>query len=105
MDDRTGRAEAKRQGIAFIGTAAVIGMAKLQGLDPAARPLLEQFMSVGYSSVREVIEAVLAILESKNETVKLRRVRTAYHCWPGQRYASAYPTWLACLFGLQTPCC
>ena len=60
MDDRTGRAEAKRQGIALVGPAAVIGMAKLRGLIPAARPILEQFMSVGYFISREVIEAVLA---------------------------------------------
>ena len=60
MDDRTGRAEAKRQGITFLRTAAVISMAKLQGLIPAARPILEQFMSVGYFISQEVIEAVLA---------------------------------------------
>lgn len=59
LDDRAGRAEARRQGVAFIGTAAVIGLAKLHGLIPAARPILEQFKGVGYYISQEVIEAVL----------------------------------------------
>ncbi len=60
LDDRTGRAEARRRGLAFLGTAAVIGMARLRGLIPAARPLLEQFRSIGYFISQEVIDAVLA---------------------------------------------
>jgi predicted nucleic acid-binding protein len=60
MDDRTGRAAARRRGIPFLGTAAVIGLATLHGLIPAARPLLEQFRSVGYFISQEVIDAVLA---------------------------------------------
>ena len=39
MDDRVGRAEAKAHKLRVIGTAAVIGMAKLRGLIPLARPL------------------------------------------------------------------
>lgn len=65
LDDRTGRAEARRRGIPFLGTAAVIGMAQLRGLIPAARPLLEQFRSIGYFISQEVIDAVLADIGEK----------------------------------------
>ena len=41
MDDRAGRLEAKSRGFALIGSAAVIGLAKIEGLVPVARPLLE----------------------------------------------------------------
>lgn len=65
LDDRTWRAEARRRGIPFLGTAAVIGMAKLRGLIPAARPLLEQFRSIGYFISQEVIDVVLADIGEK----------------------------------------
>ncbi|MFT4193463.1 DUF3368 domain-containing protein [Ottowia sp.] len=48
MDDRAGRLEARAHGIALVGTAAVIGMAKAEGLVPAARPLLERLSQQGY---------------------------------------------------------
>ena len=60
MDDRAGRLEAKHQGIALIGTAAVIGLAKTQGLIPAARPLLGRLAQSGYYLGQVVIDAVLA---------------------------------------------
>lgn len=60
MDDRAGRIEAKRRGIALIGTAAVIGLAKSEGLVPAARPLLERLVRSGYFIGQPVIAAVLA---------------------------------------------
>ncbi|MFT4241811.1 MAG: DUF3368 domain-containing protein [Acidovorax sp.] len=60
MDDRAGRLEARAHGIALVGTAAVIGMAKAEGLVPAARPLLERLPQQGYYLARAVIEAVLA---------------------------------------------
>ncbi len=59
IDDRAGRAEAKSHGVAIIGTAAIIGLAKLQGLIPAARPLLEQLQPAGYFIHRTIIETVL----------------------------------------------
>ena len=59
IDDRAGRAEAKSQHVAIIGTAAVIGLAKLQGLIPAARPLLERLQPAGYFIHPRIIEAVL----------------------------------------------
>ena len=60
MDDRAGRLEAKHQGIALIGTAAVIGLAKAEGLIAAARPLLERLAQSGYWLGQAVIDAVLA---------------------------------------------
>ena len=60
MDDRAGRSEARSRGIALIGTAAVIGLAKTEGLIPAARPLLEQLVQSGYFIGHAVIAAVLA---------------------------------------------
>jgi predicted nucleic acid-binding protein len=60
MDDRAGRLEAKAHGIALIGTAVVIGLAKSEGLIPAAKPLLERLTQSGYYIGQAVIAAVLA---------------------------------------------
>lgn len=59
IDDRAGRAEAKSHRVAIIGTAAVIGLAKLQGLIPAARLVLERLQPAGYFIHPRIIEAVL----------------------------------------------
>ncbi len=59
IDDRAGRAEAKAHGLSVIGTAAVIGLARVQGLIPAARPLLEQLQPAGYFIHPNIVEAVL----------------------------------------------
>jgi predicted nucleic acid-binding protein len=59
MDDRAGRQEARSRGIALIGTAAVIGLAKTQGWIPAARPLLQRLAQSGYYLGQPVIAAVL----------------------------------------------
>ena len=59
IDDRAGRAEAKSHHIAIMGTAAVIGLAKLQGLIPAARPVLDRLQPAGYFIHPRIIEAVL----------------------------------------------
>lgn len=59
IDDRAGRAEAKSHHIAIIGTAAIIGLAKLHGLIPAARPVLERLQPAGYFIHPRIIEAVL----------------------------------------------
>ena len=48
MDDRAGRFEARSRGLALIGLAAAIGLAKTEGLVLAARPLLEQIVASGY---------------------------------------------------------
>ena len=60
MDDYAGRLEARNRGIALIGTAAVIGLAKTEGLIPVARPLLERLTQAGYFIGQSVIAAVLA---------------------------------------------
>ena len=60
MDDRAGRMKAKAHGIALIGTAAVIGLAKTEGYIPAAQPLLERLVSAGYFIGPSVIAAVPA---------------------------------------------
>jgi len=60
MDDRAGRFEAKSRGLALIGSAAVIGLAKTEGLVPAARPLLEQIVASGYFIGPSIVSAVLA---------------------------------------------
>lgn len=62
IDDRAGRAEAKSHGVAIIGTAAIIGLAKLQGLIPMARPLLERLQPAGYFIHPRIVETVLGDL-------------------------------------------
>lgn len=60
IDDRAGRAEARACGLPTVGTAAIIGMAKVRGLIPLARPLLDRLASAGYFIGPNVIDAVLA---------------------------------------------
>lgn len=59
MDDRAGRAEANARNLRFIGTAAVVGMATLKGLIPAARPVLYALRDSGYRLSEAVIQSVL----------------------------------------------
>jgi predicted nucleic acid-binding protein len=59
MDDRAGRLEAKSRGLALIGSAGLIGLAKTEGLVPAARPLLEQMVASGYFIGPTIVSAVL----------------------------------------------
>lgn len=59
IDDRAGRAEASARDLRFTGTAAVIGMAKLKGLIPAASPILDALRDSGYRLSDAVIQAVL----------------------------------------------
>ena len=60
MDDRAGRLEAKSRGLALIGSAAVIGLAKTEGLVPAARPLLDKMVALGYFIGPSIVSVVLA---------------------------------------------
>jgi predicted nucleic acid-binding protein len=60
MDDRSGRREARSLGLTLLGTAAVIGLAKTEGLIPLARPLLERMARSGYYLGLAVIAAVAA---------------------------------------------
>ena len=58
--DRAGRAEANARHLRFIGTAAVIGMAKLKGIIPIARPVLHALRDSGYRLSEAVIQSVLS---------------------------------------------
>ncbi len=60
MDDRAGRLEARSHGLQLIGTVAVVGLAKTEGLIPSARPLLERLVQSGYFVGASIIAAVLA---------------------------------------------
>lgn len=63
IDDRAGRLEAKSHGLGFIGSAALIGLAKAEGLVPAARPLLEQIVASGYFIAPAIVSAILEKVE------------------------------------------
>jgi len=59
IDDRAGRAEARARQLRFTGTAAVVGLAKLKGVIPAAGPVLYELRDSGYRLSEAVIQAVL----------------------------------------------
>ena len=59
IDDQAGRAEAKYQKITIIGTAAVIGMAKIQGYILSAKDVLYALCDEGYYIGDAIIETVL----------------------------------------------
>jgi predicted nucleic acid-binding protein len=62
MDDRIGRAEARRQALPVTGTAAVVALAQEQGLIPAAAAVLDDLRSQGYFISPAIVAAVLAQL-------------------------------------------
>ena len=59
IDDRCGRAEARRQGLFLIGTAAVLALAKERGLVKSCKPLLLALRDQGYNLSDSLIAAVL----------------------------------------------
>jgi predicted nucleic acid-binding protein len=59
IDDQAGRAEAKYQKISIIGTAAVIGIAKMQGYILSAKEVLYALCDAGYYIGEAIIETVL----------------------------------------------
>jgi predicted nucleic acid-binding protein len=59
MDERAGRAVALELGFQVAGTAAVIGMAKQQGLIPSARAVLARLHASDFRISAQVIETVL----------------------------------------------
>ena len=59
IDDQAGRAEAKYHKITLIGTAAVIGMAKMQGYIPSAGDVLHALREAGYYIGDAIVERVL----------------------------------------------
>ncbi len=60
MDERAGRAVAQELGIWVAGTAAVIGLAKKQGLITSVKPSFERLHSSDFRISAEVIRAVLS---------------------------------------------
>jgi len=59
IDDQAGRAEAKYQKITITGTAAVIGMAKIQGYILSAGDVLHSLRETGYYIGDAIVELVL----------------------------------------------
>lgn len=59
MDDQAGRAEAKYQKITITGTAAVIGMTKIQGYILSAGDVLHTLRDTGYYIGDAIVELVL----------------------------------------------
>lgn len=59
IDDRCGRAEARHRGLALIGTAALVVLAKEQKLIEACAPLLSALRQEGYYLGDGLIQAVL----------------------------------------------
>ena len=59
IDDRCGRAEARRQGLTLIGTAAVLVLAKERGLVSSCRPLLLAMREQGYYLSDGLVAVVL----------------------------------------------
>jgi len=59
IDDRCGRAEARRQGLFLTGTAAVLVLAKERGLVNSCKPLLLALRDQGYYLSDSLIAAML----------------------------------------------
>ena len=64
MDERAGRAVANEKGLRVIGTAAIIGLAKKQGLIPSARSAFEVLHN---SDFRISATVIIHVLKSVNE--------------------------------------
>lgn len=60
MDERAGRAVAKEIGLKVIGTAAIIGIAKRQGLIHSAREVFEKLHQSDFRIAPAVIKQVLS---------------------------------------------
>jgi len=63
MDERAGRAVAKEKGLRVIGTAAIIGLAKKQGLISSARAVFEVLHRSDFRISAAVINQVLASVD------------------------------------------
>lgn len=59
MDERAGRELARELGLKVAGTAAIIGMAKSNGLIPAARPIFARLHASDFRISPAVIQTVL----------------------------------------------
>lgn len=59
IDDAAGREEAARLGIAVLGTAGALLEAKIQGLIPAVKPLLEALRHEGFRLSAQVFQKII----------------------------------------------
>ena len=60
MDDSSGRARARRTGIAVMGVVGILAAGKRQGLIPEIRPLLKRLAETRFRLSGQVVEAALA---------------------------------------------
>jgi predicted nucleic acid-binding protein len=65
MDERMGRAVAKEKGLTVVGTAAMIDMAKKQGLIPSARKAFEVLHKSDFRISAAIINQVLLSLNEQ----------------------------------------
>jgi predicted nucleic acid-binding protein len=65
MDERAGRAVAKEKGLRVTGTAAIIGLAKKQGLIASARESFEMLHNSDFRISASVINLILASVKEK----------------------------------------
>lgn len=65
MDERAGRAVAKEKGLRIIGTAAIIGQAKKQGLITSAREVFEILHASDFRISAAVINQVLVSVNER----------------------------------------
>jgi predicted nucleic acid-binding protein len=59
MDERAGRAIAQENGLQVVGTAAVIGMARVRGLIPSAKQVFAQLHGSDFRISSAVIRTIL----------------------------------------------
>lgn len=59
LDDRLARREAQSLGLAYTGTAALVGLAQQQGLTPSARDVFARLLRADFRLSSEVIRSVL----------------------------------------------
>ncbi len=60
IDERAGRAVAKEKGLSVTGTAAIIGLAKKQGLIPSAKAAFERLHNSDFRISATVINLILS---------------------------------------------
>ena len=82
MDERAGRAVAKEKGLRVIGTAAIIGLAKKQGLIPSARVVFEVLHASDFRISAAVINQVLVSVNEKiNPDVLIEQLQGTLSEW------------------------
>lgn len=65
MDERAGRAVAKEKGLSVTGTAAIIGLAKKEGLIPSAKAAFERLHNSDFRISATVINLILTSVNER----------------------------------------